>query len=198
MPISLIPSFLFYCYINGITPGPANLCTLSACLNGGKKEAIRQWWGIFIGFFMDAMIAVFLIYFVGSALGEYIGYMAYVGAAYIIWLAFHMLGSTFSPDSTKKMEYSIRTGLIVQLTNPKVILLCFTALGTYVAPYNNSFMSLFLVGCFLPLTGPICNLVWLFAGVKLRELFINHRKPVNIIMAIMLIICAMSILISKN
>ena len=30
MPVSLIPAFLFYCYTNGITPGPANLCSLSA------------------------------------------------------------------------------------------------------------------------------------------------------------------------
>ena len=45
MPVALIPSFLFYCYINGITPGPANLCSLSASLNAGKKVALRQWWG---------------------------------------------------------------------------------------------------------------------------------------------------------
>ena len=28
MPISLIPSFLLYCFVGGITPGPANLCSL--------------------------------------------------------------------------------------------------------------------------------------------------------------------------
>lgn len=32
MPISLIPSFLLYCFVGGITPGPANLCSLSAAL----------------------------------------------------------------------------------------------------------------------------------------------------------------------
>ena len=111
MPVALIPSFLFYCYINGITPGPANLCSLSASLNAGKKVALRQWWGIFIGFFIDAMIAVFLIYFVGEVLGKYISYFAYVGAAYIIWLAIHILRSTVSPETSKQVNYSIKTGL---------------------------------------------------------------------------------------
>ena len=114
MPAALIPSFLFYCYINGITPGPANLCSLSASLNAGKKVALRQWWGIFIGFFIDAMIAVFLIYFVGEVLGKYIAYFAYVGAAYIIWLAIHILRSTVSPETSKQVNYSIKTGLKIQ------------------------------------------------------------------------------------
>lgn len=195
MPVALIPSFLFYCYINGITPGPANLCSLSASLNAGKKVALRQWWGIFIGFFIDAMIAVFLIYFVGEVLGKYIAYFAYVGAAYIIWLAIHILRSTVSPETSKQVNYSIKTGLIVQLTNAKVILFCFTALGTYVAPYSDSFLSLFLVGCFLPFTGPVCNMIWLLTGAKLRNLFINHQKAVNIVMAIALVICAISVVV---
>ena len=54
-------------------------------------------------------------------------------------------------------------------------------------------LVLFLVGCFLPFTGPICNLLWLFAGDSLRSLFVNHRKPVNVIMALSLIVCAISI-----
>ncbi len=42
MPVSLIPSFLAYCYIGAITPGPANLCSLSAALRYGKGPALKQ------------------------------------------------------------------------------------------------------------------------------------------------------------
>ena len=43
MPVSLLPSFLSFCFINGITPGPANLCSLSTAMNEGKQAALRQW-----------------------------------------------------------------------------------------------------------------------------------------------------------
>jgi cysteine/O-acetylserine efflux protein len=55
MPILLIPSFLLYCFVGGITPGPANLCSLGAALRYGRGPALRQWRGLFCGFFLDSM-----------------------------------------------------------------------------------------------------------------------------------------------
>ncbi len=70
MPLRLVPSFLFFTFINGITPGPANLSSLSVSLNYGKQVALRQWRGIFTGFFIDAMAAVLICYFLGKAAGD--------------------------------------------------------------------------------------------------------------------------------
>ena len=39
----------------------------------------------------------------------------------------------------------------------------------------------------------MCNLVWIFAGTKLRALFREHRKLLNGIMALSLVLCAISI-----
>lgn len=38
MPVEIIPSFLFYCFVSGITPGPANLCSLSLALRRGSAK----------------------------------------------------------------------------------------------------------------------------------------------------------------
>ena len=81
MPVSLIPSFLVYCFVGGITLGPANLCSLSAALRYGRGPALRQWRGLFTGFFLDAMGAVALTWLLGAALNEYVGMLAWVGAA---------------------------------------------------------------------------------------------------------------------
>ena len=83
--------------------------------------------------------------------------------------------------------------MLVQLTNVKVILFCITALSGYVLPYNSSLWALLPVGLFLPLTGPVCNLVWLFAGASLQKLFANHRRTVDIVMALSLVLCAASL-----
>jgi cysteine/O-acetylserine efflux protein len=70
---------------------------------------------------------------------------------------------------------------------------CLTALSAYVLPYNSSFRMLLGVGLFLPFTGPIANLLWLFAGASLQKLFTNHRKAVDIVMAVSLALCAVSL-----
>ncbi|MGN8817844.1 LysE family transporter [Oribacterium sp. HCP28S3_H8] len=194
MPGSIIPSFLFYCFINGITPGPANLTSLNAALRYGRDAALRQWSGIFIGFFADAMFAVFLNFFVGAALGSKVRYLSYVGIAYILWLAVHILRSTGTGEANAKQNCNFLTGFFVQITNVKVILFCITALGTFVLPYTDNLRQLILVGCFLPFTGPICNLVWLFAGVYLQGIFRRHERVINIIMFIALILCALNLL----
>ena len=90
---------------------------------------------------------------------------------------------------------SFRTGLLVQLTNVKIMVFCLTALASYVLPYTDSFWSLLAVGLFLPFTGPIANLVWLFAGASLQKLFANYRRAVDVVMAVSLALCAVSLLL---
>ena len=151
MPITIIPSFLFFCFVEGITPGPANLGSLNASMQYGKKTALRQWRGLFTGFFVDAMEAVLINYFLGASFSNYVKYLSWIGAAYIVWLAIKIL---FSKPP-----------------------------------------ALFLVGCFLPFTGPICNLGWLFTGDALRHIFRKYWKQLNIVMAVSLIACAATLVI---
>ena len=202
MSMQIIPSFLFYCYVSVITPGPANLCSLSAALQKGKKAALMQWTGLFTGFFLISMCAVFVSYFLGSALNKYTGYLSFVGAAYLTYLAIRSLLQTYTASERKsELEEggffkSFATGLLVQLTNVKVMVFCMTVLASYVLPYSRDFRHILLTGLFLPFTGPAANLVWLFAGLSLQRLFLNHRKLVSAVMAVSLLLCAVSLVLS--
>lgn len=193
MPRSLIPSFLLYCYVCGITPGPANLCSLSAALRYGKGPALRQWRGLFVGFFTVSMASVLLTYLLGAALDRYVGALSWVGAAYILWMAWHMLRSAGTAPEDDPAAPTFRTGLLVQLTNVKIMVFCLTALAGYVLPYTDSLRSLLAVGLFLPFTGPAANLVWLFAGSSLQKLLSAHRRAVDVTMAAALALCAVSL-----
>lgn len=193
MPTSLIPSFLIYCYTNCITPGPANFCSLGAALRYGRREALLQWRGLFVGFTVVAMTSVVACWLLGTALQEYVGMLSWVGAAYMLWMAWHMLRASGGGVEKDPTRPSFRNGVLVQLTNVKIMIYCMTALGAYVLPYTGSFWDLFLVGLFLPLTGPIMNLVWLFAGASLQKLFANHRRQVDVAMAAALALCALSL-----
>lgn len=193
MPISMLPSFLLYCYVGAITPGPANLCSLSAALRYGKGPALGQWRGLFTGFFLVSMASVAVTYLLGALLNQYVRYLAWVGAAYILWLAWHMLRSAGVETVDDPAYPSFRNGLLVQLTNVKIMVFCLTALTSYVLPYTGSFWALLAVGLFLPFTGPMANLVWLFAGASLQRLFAHHRRAVDVVMAVSLVLCAVSL-----
>ena len=202
MPFSLLPSFLSYCFINGITPGPANLCSLSTAMNEGKQAALRQWTGLFTGFALVALGSVLITAFLGNVLGERVRFLAWIGAGYLLWMAWGLLRPVIFPSGEEEPHNgrtigraTFWTGLFIQLTNVKIMVFCMTALASYVLPYTHSFLPLLAVGLFLPFTGPVCNLAWLFTGVKLQRLFRQHKKVISILMAISLVYCAVSLVL---
>ena len=193
MPLSILPSFLVYCYVGAITPGPANLCSLSAALRYGRGPALRQWRGLFFGFFLVSMGAVAATYLLGTLLHAYVGALSWLGAAYLLWMAWHTLRSSEDPLQREADAPSFLKGLLVQLTNVKVMIFCLVALSSFVLPYTNRLLPLLLTGFFLPFTGPVANLVWLFAGAAMQRLFADHRRAVDRVMAAALALCALSL-----
>lgn len=194
MPVSLIPSFLLYCFVGAITPGPANLCSLSAALRYGKRVALRQWRGLFTGFAVISLLSALVTWLLGTAFNRYVGMLSWVGAAYILWLAWQTLRSDGVQAEKDPARPCFRTGLLVQLTNVKIMIYCLSIMTIYVLPYTDSPWALLAMGLFLPFTGPIANLVWLFAGAGLQKVFADYRKTVNVVMAIALAVCALSLI----
>lgn len=193
MPLSILPSFLIYCYIGAITPGPANLCSLSAALRYGRGPALRQWRGMVVGFTCISLASVAATYLLGTLLNEYVGVLSWFGAAYLLWMAWHTLLSSEGGLQKDASAPTFLTGLLVQLTNVKVMVFCLVALSSFVLPYTSKLLPLLLTGLFLPFTGPAANLVWLFAGAAMQKLFANHCKATNRVMAAALAICAASL-----
>lgn len=193
MPTSMLPSFLVYCYVGAITPGPANLCSLSAALCYGRGPALRQWRELFTGFFLVSMGSVAVTYFLGAVLDRYVGLLSWLGAAYLLRMAWHTLRSSEDPAKREAEAPGFLRGVLVQLTNVKVMVFCMVALSSYVLPYTRSLRSLLLTGLFLPFTGPVANLAWLFAGAALQKLFAEHRRAVDRSCAAALALCAVSL-----
>ena len=110
-------------------------------------------------------------------------------------MAWHPLRSSAGPEGQAPEAPGFLTGLLVQLTNVKIMVFCLMAMTSFVLPYTRSFWALLAVGLFLPFTGPAANLAWLFAGAALQKLFANHRKAVDIGCAAALALCAVSLVL---
>ena len=196
MPPALIPTFILYCAVSAVTPGPANLCSLAAAIKYGRGPALRQWRGIFTGFAVVALLSSAAVWFLGTVMGRYLRVLAWIGAAYILWLAWHILRSDSGAEADAGARCGFLTGFFVQLTNAKIIIFCMTALTTYVLPYAHSYWDVLKIAVLLPFTGPMANLLWLFAGASLQRFFRSYQKPVNLVMALSLAVCAVSVVLS--
>ena len=108
MPVTMLPSFLLYCFTGGITPGPANLCSLSAALRYGPGAALRQWRGLFTGFLLISLVSVAITWRLGAALGQYVGMLSWLGAVYMLWLAWHIARSPKSGAAKDRPHFPDR------------------------------------------------------------------------------------------
>lgn len=194
MPITLLPSLLFAIIVVGYSPGPANLYSLACCLKYGRRKALKMWRGLLSGFSIAACIMVLLTHFLGELMGDYVSYLKYIGALYILWLAWKMWRDSGQTDTEAK-DCSFSSGLIVQLTNAKMLLFELTAFSVYVLPYSNRLIDLFIVAILLLIAGPGANLAWLYAGAYLRRFFSRYRKQVDIVMAMLLALCSVYIVL---
>ena len=196
IPSSLLPSFVLYCAVSAVTPGPANLCSLASAVKYGRRQALRQWRGIFIGFAVVALVSSVLVWSLGEVLSRYLQFITWIGAGYILWLAWNILHSDSSTEAKAGARCNFLTGLLVQLTNPKIMVFCMTALTTFALPYAASYRELLSVALILPFTGPMGNLIWLFAGTALQRFFRDRQRAVNMVMALLLAFCAVRIILS--
>jgi len=194
MPIELLPSLLLAIVAVGYSPGPANLYSLACCLKYGRRKALRMWRGLLTGFSIAVVIMAVLTHLLGEMMGDYVGYVRYLGAAYILWLAWKMWRFS-GQDSSDARECSFTSGMIVQMTNAKMLLFDLTAFSVYVLPYSHKLSDLLIVAALLLIAGPGANLAWIYAGAYLRKFFARYQKQVDIIMSLLLALCAIYILL---
>lgn len=193
MPINLLPSLLISLFAVGYTPGPANIFALSCAMTHGRKKAMNAWLGLLCGFSVAALIAAVAVHLVGMAIGPYISFVKYLGAAYILYLAWKTYKASIT--DRKDVSCSFWDGFMVQLTNAKMVLFDLTVYSTFVLPYSDRFIDLLPVAALLLIAGPGANLLWLVAGSALKPLVTKNQRTVDVTMALALVACAAMILL---
>ncbi len=193
MPLTLLPSLLLAILLVGYTPGPANLFALHCSMKHGVGRSLVMWLGLLAGFTVAAVCAALATHWLGAVMGRYVGMLKYVGCAYIFYLAWQIFRSSGGQRASDK-TCSFASGLVVQLTNAKIILFDLMAFTTFVLPYSDRLVDLLVVVLLLELAGPGANLVYVLAGGVLHGLFTRHARVADTIMAVLLAACAIYML----
>ncbi len=193
MPGYVIGNFFIYAIINAITPGPGNILALNTVGSFGWKKGKPLFFGIFIGYFVVQILCAVFVFGVSTFLPDVLGIMKYIGAAYILWLAIHIVINKPAIDSAEKSA-SFLKGFLLQFVNVKIYLFGITALTGYITDYSTSLMTLLFFELVIATIGTIATLIWIGLGVLLRKAYQKYYRPINIILALTLLECVYSML----
>jgi cysteine/O-acetylserine efflux protein len=193
MPGYVISNFFIYAIINAITPGPGNILALNTVSNYGWKKGKPLFFGIFVGYYVVQILCAVFVFGVSAFLPNVLSVMKYIGAAYILWLAIHIVISKPAIDSSEKSA-SFLKGFLLQFVNVKIYLFGITALTGYITDYSTSLMTLLFFELIIATIGTIATLTWIGLGVLLRKAYQKYYRPINIVLALTLLKCVYSML----
>lgn len=150
-----------------LTPG----ADMMFCLGQGMRSGASGAWAASAGISSGSMVHVTLA---GVGLGAVVAaaplafdVIRWAGVAYLLWLAWQSVRATEMPRPEPLLaRHAFRQGLVVNLTNPKVILFVLAFVPQFVRPDAGPVLMQFLIfGGVIALGGFVINgLVGVFAG----------------------------------
>ncbi|MEC1180586.1 LysE family transporter [Metasolibacillus meyeri] len=184
-----ITSFLLYCFIITVTPGPTNIVILSTTNHYGFKRGLKYTYGSTIAFFILLVLSALFNTVLALWIPKILLLMQMVGTAYMLYLAYQIYKmDTAGGNNNKTGDFS--SGFMMQFLNPKVLLFTFTVIPSFVLPYYDAFLPLSLSVLVITSIGFISFLLWVLVGTVFQQFLQNHQKIANTIMAICLIYAA--------
>lgn len=190
MTPTIISGFLTYTLITALTPGPNNILALSSVNQHGFRRSLRVLAGMSAGFLVLMLVCGIFTYTLISVLPSLTNWLVWIGAAYILWLAWKIANSLPAADDSSERPLSFWLSFWLQFANVKIILYGITALSAFVLPYTQNILSVTAVSVLLAVIGCLGNLVWALAGHLFQSIFRQYGRLVNRVLALLLIYCA--------
>ena len=185
-------SMMTYIGVMSITPGPNNLMSLYLGAKGGFRKSFRFISSSMVCLFIKTMLCGLLNVLLAETIPAVVPYLKWVGAAYMLYLAFTMVrsGIKSAEDQESSGEGTIRSAILLQLLNIKSWIAALSIFSVYVIPYTTAFSAIFFASFAFFLLAGIASILWCCCGVAIQKLFRKYRLPVSIVLALSLVYCA--------
>ncbi len=167
-PVTLL-AFVPAALALNLTPGADMMFCLGQGMRSGPRAAIAASAGISAGGMVHVVLAGLGLGALVAAVPVAFDVIRWIGVAYLVYLAVQAVRHAGAPrDAVPGLDVgrAFRAGLVVNLTNPKVILFVLAFVPQFVAPQAGSVLGQFLVfGGIIAAGGFAINgLVGVFAG----------------------------------
>ena len=189
-----------YNFVMYVTPGPNNSILTASGIKFGFLRSIPNILGIPTGHGLQLTLVCLGLGSLFSAFPILLDILRYVGAIYILYLAYKMFGSlniTTAEDKTRPLKYY--EAILFQFVNPKAWVICITAVSLFYPEQENLFIgTLFMVVMSTVINIPSIS-IWAFSGSVIRY-YLNNiklKKIIEWLLAILLILTAISVFLYK-
>lgn len=192
---AIYTAFFTYVIITSITPGPNNILSLSVATQHGLKRSTKVISGMFCGYIVLMLLCGVFTYHMVSLLPVITPWLTWVGAAYIIWLAWGIATSDIKTTSEDSEGITFLTGFGLQFVNVKIILYGVTSISTFVLPHTQNIYWILATSLVLAFIALASNLIWAIAGKLLQSQFQKYGKAINMTLATTLLYCAVQLFV---
>lgn len=184
--VSLIP----FVFITTFTPGPNNIACTSMAINFGIKRSIGFLYGIYLGFLSILLLAGFFSNILLNSIPGLEAIMRWVGAIYIMYLAYNILKLDYSLQKNAQQAYpfGFSKGFLLQFLNPKGIIYALTLYSAFLYSIIGNPQFIILFAFILSSIGFLSLLLWASFGTIISHFLYKDRvrKIVNLLLALLL------------
>ncbi|WP_312935153.1 LysE family translocator [Pseudomonas sp.] len=186
----LLTAFVLFAFVSSITPGPNNTMLLASGVNFGVRRSVPHALGVSVGFMVMVMAVGFGLGEVFKAWPVLYTVLRYVGATYLLYLAWKIATSGPMSESTgnERKPMSFFGAAAFQWVNPKAWVMAVGAITTY-APADGYLQNVVVIGLLFALVNLPSVGIWVMFGSGLRNLLRTPRWLMlfNVLMALLLV-----------
>ena len=189
-----------YNFVMYVTPGPNNSILTASGIKFGFFRSIPDILGIPTGHGLQLALVCLGLGSLFSAFPILLDILRYVGATYILYLAYKMFGSlniSATEDKSRPLKYY--EAILFQFVNPKAWVICITAASLFYPEQENLIIgTLFMVVMSTVINIPSIS-IWAFGGSVIR-FYLNNiklKKLIEWLLALLLIATAISVFLYK-
>ena len=168
-------AMLTFCFVSGVTPGPNNLMLMTSGVNFGFRRTLPHLVGVVLGFTLMVALIGFGLTAVFARFPVLLPAMRYLGAAYMLWLAWKIANSGTVHDGERRgAPLGFFGAVAFQWINPKGWVMALSALTAY-AVVDNYARNVVIVALTYFLVAVPSSGVWAALGASMRRALADPR-----------------------
>ena len=173
-------SIVSYVLISSFTPGPSNISSASMAVIHGYKKTLNFQAGLAAGVFLLMVLSGLFSKTLLNIFPSLEPIMRYVGAGYILYLAFGILKASYSFTEERSIPLGLANGFMLQILNPKLMVYAFTLFSAFLAPITTNVALLISAAIMLAATSFCATSVWALFGTSIQVYL--HNPPMKIVL----------------
>ena len=180
--------FVTYTFVMSITPGPNNVMLTASGARFGFRRTLPHIFGIVCGFIVQLLAVCAGLSALFTRWPALQSTLAWVGAAYLVYLGWQMLGRGDAQSRDAHHPVSFVQAAFFQFLNPKAWVMTVTAATLFLPHDLGPLVSGAYMAVVMEAIGVPCMMVWALFGTSLKRFLgaPRGRLAFNVSMALAL------------